>query len=72
MPDARIMWGGLMIFTSSPYALCHQLSNGADVIIMIVPQMHTHAPSGAWKNLQNLTDIARSAAEPANVVLNAR
>ena len=33
-----------MIFTSNPYALCHQLSKGADVIIITVPQMHTHAP----------------------------
>jgi hypothetical protein len=31
------------------------------VIIMIVPQMQTHAPSGAWKKRQNRTEVARAA-----------
>src|SRR5256885_12009280 len=30
-PSESSMCGGLTIFTSSPYALCHQLSNGAEV-----------------------------------------
>ena len=60
-----------MIFTSSPYALCHQLSKGAEVTIMMVPQMQIHAPSGAWKYFQKRTDRARSSAVPAKVVLSA-
>src|SRR5688572_23748500 len=65
IPHARTMWGGLMIFTSSPYALCHQLSNGAEAIIMSVPQMHTHAPNGPRKP-QNRTPAAWSAGLPLN------
>src|SRR5437867_7168945 len=30
VPAARITWGGDSTFTSSPYALCHQLSSGAE------------------------------------------
>ncbi len=67
MPVASTMCGGLTILTSSPYALCHQSSNGADVIMRRVPQMHTQAPSGP-RNPQNRTVEARSATEPANVV----
>src|SRR5207247_2377786 len=36
-PSARITWGGDSTFTSSPYALCHQLSNGAETIIAMAP-----------------------------------
>ena len=57
------MCGGLMIFTSSPYALCHQSSNGADAIIMSVPQMQTQAPSGP-RNPQKRTPAALSASVP--------
>lgn len=71
MPAASSMWGGLMIFTSSPYALCHQSSKGAEVSIANVPQMHTHAPKGA-RNPQKRTAVARSSADPANVVCSAR
>jgi hypothetical protein len=66
IPHARTMWGGLMILTSSPYAVCHQLSNGADAIIMSVPQMHTQAPNGP-RNPQNRTPAALSAGLPLNV-----
>src|SRR5262245_35170083 len=62
--------GGLTIFTSSPYALCHQLSNGADVSIAPQPQMQIHAPSGARKP-QKLTAASRSAGVPRNVVFSA-
>src|SRR5207247_1636622 len=64
MPSARITCGGDRTFTSRPYALCHQLSNGADVIIAKAPQMHTQAPSGPRKP-QNPTVAARSSAAPA-------
>ncbi len=59
-----------MIFTSRPYALCHQSSNGAEVTIANAPQIHTHAPNGA-RNPQNRTAVPRSASDPANVVLSA-
>ena len=64
------MCGGLMICTSRPYALCHQLSSGADVNIAPQPQMQTHAPNGA-RNPQNPTLAARCSAVPAKVVRNA-
>src|SRR5256885_4041622 len=70
MPSARTMCGGLMICTSSPYALCHQLSNGAEAIIAPHPQMQTHAPNGA-RNPQNPTDAARCSRVPAKVVRSA-
>ena len=59
--------GGESTFTSRPYALCHQLSNGADAIIAMAPQMHTQAPRGPRKP-QNETLAARSVAVPAKVV----
>src|SRR5438093_969011 len=68
MPSARITCGGDRTFTSRPYALCHQLSNGADVIIAKAPQMHTQAPSGPRKP-QNPTVAARSSAVPAKLFL---
>ena len=61
-----------MIVTSNPYALCHQLSNGAETIIITVPQMQTHAPKGP-RNPQILTDsalISAAAALRAKVVCN--
>src|SRR5437879_12740291 len=67
MPSARITCGGDRTFTSRPYALCHQLSNGADVIIAKAPQMHTHAPSGPRKP-QNPTVAARCSAVPATII----
>ena len=70
VPAARITWGGDSTFTSSPYALCHQLSSGPEVIIAIVPQIATHAPSGARKP-QNVTPVARCSGAPANVVRSA-
>src|SRR5579862_7227448 len=69
MPQRSTMCGGLTIFTSSPYALCHQLSNGADVIMSNVPQMHTQAPRGPL-NPQNLTVDCFSAGVPKKVVLS--
>jgi hypothetical protein len=35
-----------MICTSSPKALCHQSSNGADVSIASPPHNDTNAPKG--------------------------
>src|SRR5688572_1532130 len=67
MPQPSTMCGGLKIFTSRPYALCHQSSNGAEAIIMIVPQMHTQAPSGP-RNPQKRTDRERSSGDPRKVV----
>src|SRR5262249_42804757 len=61
------MWGGLTIFTSRPYALCHQLSNGAEVTITKGPQIVTQAPSGP-RNPQNRTDSARCSGVPRKVV----
>jgi len=43
------------------------LSNGAETIIAMAPQMHSQAPSGPRKP-QNRTPAARSASLPANVV----
>ena len=45
-PPASTMCGGLMIFTSSPYALCHQSSNGVDASIATPPHAQMNAPSG--------------------------
>jgi hypothetical protein len=70
MPRLSSVCGGLMILTSSPYALCHQSSNGAEVSIANAPHTHTHAPSGARKP-QKLTLCARSASDPAKLVLTA-
>ena len=67
MPSARMVCGGLMMRTSMPYALCHQLSNGADDTMAKQPQMATQAPSGALKP-QKLTDASCAATEPPNVV----
>ena len=53
-----------MIRTSRPYALCHQLSNGADVSIAPQPQMQIHAPSGA-RNPQKLHGRAPLGVGPA-------
>src|SRR4051812_25332015 len=70
IPTARTVCGGLRICTSSPYALCHQLSNGAESSIVKVPQITTQAPSGA-RNPHKLTDAARSSTEPKKCVLSA-
>ncbi|MSR35492.1 MAG: hypothetical protein EXR95_02445 [Gemmatimonadetes bacterium] len=67
IPSASSMCGGDSTFTSSPYALCHQSSNGADVIIVSVPQIATHAPSGPTKP-QKRTPSSSSSRRPANVV----
>src|SRR5262245_7730482 len=45
-PVASTMCGGLMILTSSPYALCHQSSNGAETSIATPPQAEMKAPIG--------------------------
>jgi hypothetical protein len=67
MPRASTMCGGLMIFTSSPYALCHQSSKGADVSMAPAPQLQKNAPSGPVKP-STRTPSARSAAVPRSVV----
>src|SRR3982751_1915 len=68
IPNASTVCGGLTIFTSSPYALCHQLSNGAEASIEKQPQMHAQAPSGA-RNPQSLTVVATSRSFGRNVHL---
>src|SRR5919199_3458671 len=70
IPRLSSVCGGLMIFTSRPYALCHQLSNGAEVSIANAPHVQTHAPSGP-RNPRKPTLRARSSGAPASVVLRA-
>src|SRR5947209_6174717 len=65
------MWGGLMILTSRPYASCHQLSNGADVIIAMPPQAAMKAPSGP-RNPQIQTEQSRKTERGLKVVLSTR
>src|SRR5216683_4973223 len=67
-PSDSSVCGGLTIFTSSPYALCHQLSNGADVSIATHPHTAMNAPSGP-RNPQIFTDVSRAAGSPPNVAL---
>ena len=67
IPDARTTCGGLRISTSSPYALCHQSSNGTEKAMANAPQMATHAPRGP-RNPQKRTERPTWASEPANVV----
>src|SRR5262245_44627350 len=59
-PVASTMCGGLMILTSSPYALCHQSSNGAETSIATPPQAEMKAPIGP-DNPQMRTPAPRSA-----------
>jgi len=47
--------------------LCHQSSNGAEVIIAIPPQAAMNAPSGP-RNPQILTEASRSGESVWNVV----
>ncbi|OLC06710.1 MAG: hypothetical protein AUH42_05050 [Gemmatimonadetes bacterium 13_1_40CM_70_11] len=67
MPRASRVCGGESTLTSRPYALCHQLSSGAEVSIAREPEMHSHAPRGP-RNPQKPTPAARSSGVPANVV----
>ena len=67
IPSASTTCGGLRISTSSPYALCHQSSNGADVSMANAPQIDTHEPRGP-RNPQNRTARARSSSLPEKVV----
>ena len=57
-PRASTACGGLTIFTSRPYAACHQSSNGADVTMATAPQMHSHPPSGPLKSRHTVTPSA--------------
>src|SRR5690349_4740610 len=59
-PNASKICGGLRILTSRPYALCHQLSNGAEVIIATPPQAQMNAPSGP-RNPHIVTDTSHNA-----------
>src|SRR5438094_392652 len=59
IPRASKMCGGLRILTSSPYAPCHQLSNGADVIMATPPHAQMNAPSGP-RNPHIEIDTSRS------------
>jgi hypothetical protein len=70
-PAASTMCGGLMIFTSRPYALCHQSSNGADASMAAPPQAQTNAPIGPDKP-QMRTLTSRSDAALLNVVVKMR
>src|SRR3989442_1215480 len=65
-PAASTMCGGLMILTSSPYALCHQSSNGAETSIAPPPQAEMKAPIGPERP-QIRTPEARRAGEFPNV-----
>src|SRR5580658_755663 len=65
-PSDNSVCGGLTIFTSSPYALCHQLSNGADVSIATQPHTAMKAPRGP-RNPQISTDVSLSVDSPPNV-----
>ena len=56
-------WGGLTILTSRPYALCHQLSKGAEVSTATHPQPARKTPSGA-RSPKTLTDAALSSSWP--------
>src|SRR5215469_16120577 len=67
IPRIRTTWGGLRISTSRPNALCHQLSNGAEVSIVSPPHSDTNAPSGP-QNPHIFTDEARRAASLPKVV----
>src|SRR5579872_7099643 len=58
IPRASRTCGGLRIFTSRPYAACHQLSNGAEVIMHTPPQAHRNAPMGP-RNPHFETEYAR-------------
>src|SRR5437016_12262728 len=67
-PSESSVCGGLTIFTSSPYALCHQLSNGAEVSIAMQPHVAINAPSGP-RNPQIFTDLLCMAVSPPNVAV---
>lgn len=67
IPSARSTCGGLRIFTSSPYELCHQLSNGPEAIMATGPQAQVHAPSGPRKPYIEM-ETSRSADLFSNVV----
>ena len=49
MPSINTTCGGLSTLTSSPYALCHQLSKGPEAIMAKPPQAQRNAPSGPRK-----------------------
>src|ERR1700683_5258162 len=66
-PSDSSVCGGLTIFTSSPYALCHQLSNGADVSMAMQPHTAMNAPSGP-RNPQIFTDASCVTVSCPNVV----
>ncbi len=56
-----------MIRTSSPYALCHQLSNGAEASIIRPPHAEMKEPSGPERpQIRTLT--SRNADARRNVV----
>src|SRR5262245_14532737 len=67
-PVASTMCGGLMILTSSPYALCHQSSSGAVTRSAAPPEAETKAPIGP-ESPQIRTPETRSAEFP-NVDVN--
>src|SRR5580700_3282593 len=57
--------------TSRPYALCHQLSKGADVIMANPPQAAMKAPSGPRKpHIFTLAALRCNAAEPRPKVVD--
>src|SRR5260370_30420536 len=67
-PSESSVCGGLKIFTSRPYALCHQLSKGAEVSIAIQTHVAMNAPSGP-RNPQIFTETLCAVASPPNVVV---
>ena len=70
-PAASTMCGGLMMRTSSPYALCHQSSNGAEASIATPPHAQMKAPSGPDRpQMRTLTSFSGDA--PPKVVVRIR
>ena len=62
-PSANSACGGLMIFTSRPYAACHQSSNGAEVSMATAPQMQSQPPSGPLNRRHTVTPSTGFATE---------
>src|SRR3569833_343930 len=69
IPIVSTACGGLRILTSSPYALCHQLSNGAETTIVAAPHAPRNAPTGPRKPHTPI-ETGRCGADLRNVVAN--
>src|SRR5260370_1072453 len=67
IPVSSTMCGGLTICTSNPKESCHQLSKGAEIIMVAPPQAARNAPKGP-RNPHTRTEASRAVASAANVV----